>query len=414
MELEREFITRIINNPDHTMATAITPNDLQTPAYRAAFSAVNKLLAMGTRPDKSTVLNECREYDVELVVLNTFDTVNFEYFDRELSKNIQLRRLRSASAQFTELLTDGHDSQEIIAQMEAMLSGSRVEHEHREIRTLYDVALEFGPILEKRHALRGKLVGIPTGFDKLDYLTGGLQPGTYYVGARPGRGKTALMLTMMRAALHAGRGAGLISIESSDIELISRVIAAEGPVAASNLRTGRMQDWEFDSMRNAYERIKGFNGHIYFNTKTDVRTLEQIARRMIKTYGIEVLFIDYLQRVKAPGNSKFEQVANASRAVTDIAKGMGVPVVCLAQTGRVADHEPPGLGHFQYSSAIEQDADVAMVIHEETEEIEGLEVTETSLAVLKNRDGEVGTIPVFFDKKHVRFTEVERGEKHDA
>ena len=92
---------------------------------------------------------------------------------------------------------------------------------------------------------------------------------------------------------------------------------------------------------------------------------------------------------------------------------MQISGVCLAQTGRVADHEPPGLGHFQYSSAIEQDADVAIVIHHETEEVEGLEVTEVSLAVLKNRDGEVGSVPVFFDKKHVRFTEVERGETND-
>lgn len=404
MELEREFIMRIINNPDFTMQTAIRPDDLVVPAYRAAFAAVLRLIGQGVKPDQITVISECREYAVELARLNTLEISNFPYFDRELSKEIQKRRLRIAAQTFVEMMGDGEEAKDVIAKIESMISASKVEHDHRDIKSLYQCAMEFGPILEQRAMNKGELVGIPTGFEKLDELTGGFQPGTYYIGARPSQGKTALMLTMMRAALHAGHGSGLVSIESSDMELISRVLSAEGPVMASGLKKGSLTRFEYNGLSDALKRIEKYNGQIYFNTKTDVETLEAVARRMIKTFNIEILFIDYLQRVNSKGGSKFEQVANASRAVTDIAKGLGIPVVCLAQTGRIADQEAPSLGHFQYSSAIEQDADVAMVIHHPKGD-DGRE--ESFLSVLKNRDGEVGSVPVFFDRNHVRFTKRE-------
>jgi len=403
LNLEAEWLTRAINDTDNLNKTAIKPGDLENPAFQAAHAGLIKLLSSGFKPDLMTIVTECREYAVELTKsLNCIEKANFEYYDRELSKEIQRRRLRVASTSFMEYLDNGSSNQDIVARVEELISASNVEHDHREIKSLYQCALEFGPILEERVNLKGELVGIQTGFPQLDDITGGFQPGTYYIGARPSQGKTALMLSMMRAALRSGRGAGLISIESSDIELISRVLSAEGPVPAANLKKGSMVGHEYNALRDSLTRLEGWNGQVYFNTKTDTSTLEAVSRRMIETFGVEIIFIDYLQRVNAKGGTKFEQVANASRIVTDIAKGMGVPVVCLAQTGRIADHEQPSLNHFQYSSAIEQDADIAMIINHY---IDDEKKDRSQLCVLKNRDGEVKDIPVYFDRKHVRFVE---------
>ena len=406
MELEREFISRIIANSDLTMKTAIRPKDLDYPAYRAAYGAVFKLLGEGVKPDFPTVVASCREFTNDLARLDSVTTSNFEFFERELSKEIQRRRLRVAALEFERLNNANEAPDRIVAEMESLLSGSRVVQEHRDIRTLYDCAMEYGPKLEERAKNKGELVGIPTGLPSLDTKLGGFQPGTYYVGARPSDGKTALMISMMRAALSHGFGAGLISIESSDLELIGRVLSGEGPVLMSNLKKGTLAQWEYNGLSDAFKRIKEYNGHVYFNTKTDIATLESISRRMVETLGCKIIFIDYLQRVYAEGKTRFDQVTSASRVVTDIAKGLGVPVVCLAQTGRPADTEEPSLHHFQHSSAIEQDADVAMIIRHKRNEDGKIE--ESYLHILKNRDGEVGSIPVYFDMAHVRFMPIER------
>jgi replicative DNA helicase len=406
-DLEREFVTRIINDPDRAVNTAIRPGDLLIPAYRAAFQTVLDFLVSGVTSDPVSVAMACAGYQQEIAGLSSIDKANFEFYERELTKVIQRKRLRDASMVFAEMLAGGNENAEIQARVEELLSASVVEHDHREIKSLYQCAMEFGPILEERYKSKGALVGITTGFRLLDDCLGGFQPGTYYIGARPSQGKTALMLTFMRAALKAGHSTGLISIESSDMELISRVLSAEVPVPASSLKSGQLTTNDLNKFQLALKRIEQFKGHLYFNTKTDTVTLENIARRMIKTHGIEILFIDYLQRINAKGPSKFEQVAAASRVVTDIAKGMGIPVVCLAQTGRIADHEAPSLNHFQYSSAIEQDADVAIVIHSEKDDNGG---DDTRLCVLKNRDGGIADIPVLFNKNYVRFDarEIER------
>lgn len=401
MNIEAEFVQRLINKPDYAFKTAIMPDDLEDDGWRAAFGAVKKLIAGGVTPDFTTVVMECPEYAVQIMSLDTLVKANFEFVEEKLVKQVERKRLTIAANSFIEYLSTVDNNMDIVAKVEELIAASRVEHDHREVKSLYDCAIEFGAVLEARYYAKG-LVGIPSGFDKLDKLTGGFQPGVYYVGARPSQGKTALMLSMMRAALKSGSGAGLISVESSEMDLIARVLSAEGPIMMNNLKSGRIVPSEFSRLKDSIERIKGFNGQIYFNTKADLGTIESIARRMVKTNGVGILFVDYLQRIYSPGKNKIEQVGNSSRAMTDIAKGLGIPVVCLAQTGRQADTEAPSMSHFQHSSAIEQDADIAMIINNYKDD---RDIEQSQLCVLKNRDGEIDNVAVHFDREHVRFTE---------
>jgi len=402
MILEKEFVMRLINNPMNLGRTAIKPSDIGVPAYRDAYKELTKQLSQGHTPDIYTIMTSLPDHIPLLSEMNGIEKANFEYYEKKLAKDIQRRRLAFASEYLTDSLKAGVDPSEIISEVEHHISRSWVSIDRKEIEKLYDVALGFGPILEERVKNRGKIVGVTTGFDTLDGYTGGFQPGTYYIGARPSQGKTAMMLTMMRAAMAEDHSVGLISIESSKNDLIARIISAQGNVDASALRTGSMKKSDYGKLTIAYEWLKTKNGIIYANTKTDISMLEATARTMVKTHGVEIIYIDYLQRIYAKGNTKFEQVAAASRAITDIAKGLGVPVVCLVQTGRTADKEAPSLNHFQYSSAIEQDADVAMIIN--PPDPAGMS-EEGKLCILKNRDGETGDVDIVFNRSKVFFYE---------
>jgi len=207
------------------------------------------------------------------------------------------------------------------------------------------------------------------------------------------------MLSMMRAAMKSGHKAALITLESSERAIIERLLSADGNVLMHRIKTGAVEENDLNKLDGAIGRFKQWGGLINFNPKGDIAEIERTATNFVKGGGAEILFIDYLQRITANGRSKIEEVANASRMVTDLSRVLNIPVVCLAQTGRQADNEPPQMSHFQHSSQIEQDADVAMVInHQKDGDKEA-----SYLTVLKNRDGECGNVPVYFDRAHVRF-----------
>lgn len=402
MNLEREVLSRVLYAPGSLNTAKITAGDFDDPMCSMAFAAAVSLSSRGVVPDPITVGNEVPDFAKDIAMISPPPDVNFGYWEGELIKNVERRRLQTVLYRFDAMVNEGLPAGEIRERVEDELSRSVVAHSHSSIITIGDAAMRYGPRFEERCRAGGVLPGVPTGFEKLDSLTGGYQNATYFIGARPSQGKTALMLTMMRAAVKAGFGVGVISVESSDQELIGRLIAAEAPASASGLKHGVATPSEIVKVGNTVAAMQSWNGHIYFDTKADVGTVEGVARRMVRDMGVRIIYVDYLQRIHAPGAAKWEQVGAASRAMTDIAKGLGVPVVCLVQTGRVADNEAPSIGHFQHSSSIEQDADVAMVIQNQTDE-EGQE--ESMLHVLKNRDGDVGIIPLYFDRQHVRFIE---------
>lgn len=408
LTVEQEFIASIIQNPDLMMQTAIKPEDLHDRDMRGIYAAIVNLVSRGVNIDLATVASEYGDIST-VAKYSVPSSLNFKYFEVKLCEEIQLRRLNMVKNTLSDMLATGAASSSITERIGELLAEAPVSDSVAQIKSLHECALEFGPELERLYALKGKLPGIPTGIPRLDQSIGGWQTGTHYIGARPGDGKTAFLLTSMMAAVKSGAKAALISIESSTGKLISRVLAAEGPILAEGLRKGSLTASEFGRLGDTIRRFEGYNGYIYSNVKTDRVILEGVARRLIKTMGVEVLFIDYLQRIKGKGFNRTEKVESASRLVTEIAEGYEIPVVCLAQTGRIADKEEPSLGHFQHASAIEQDGDTCMILRHEKDEAE-MDPTEVSYGyLLKNREGPLDRIPIYFDRKHVRFMAMEEG-----
>jgi len=415
MNAEKEFITRLVNDTDNLGKTAIKPKDLINPAYRAAYLELIKQVRAGDSPDWGTILISLPAYIQELAELNSIETANFQRYEKALSNEIHCRNLKLAAEFFSMAAERGiTDPGALAAEMSNRIANSSIAADETEISSMGQMAIDFKAVLWERKNANGKLIGVTTGFSVLDDMFGGFRAGAYYVGGRPSQGKTALMLTMARHAMESGKNVGIISIESSKIDLIARLLSARANVLADNLKTAQFKDGDYTRLEETNKWLSENGGVVYFNTKTDVDTMEAVARVMVKIHKVDIIYVDYLQRVHAPGFNKQEQVANASRAITDIAKGLQVPVVCLAQTGRQADVDgaKPELSHFQHSSAIEQDADVAMIIHTvkvkpngnpESYQREARE--ETYLSVLKNRDGEIADVPVFFNKKYARFEE---------
>ncbi|NCB98856.1 MAG: hypothetical protein EOM36_10925, partial [Bacteroidia bacterium] len=272
-----------------------------------------------------------------------------------------------------------------------------------EVRYVYDVAnQEIEKILARDS--RG-IIGYPTGYSKLDFLTLGFQPRKlYFVGARPSQGKTALLVNF---ALKCNERFGFLSAESGQEEVIGRMFAISGKLDARKLQLGTRGSTEFTQMSNFIEHETGLKSVIYDKANMAIDDLILRARDMVDNFGCRILFIDYIQIIEASDDlkrkDKREQIMSVSLRLKQLARDLNVPVVVAAQLTRDADKERPRLSSFAETSQIEKDADVAILIWNTTVKAEEIEYDKTYLLVEKNRDGMTGDVEVEFDKPTMRF-----------
>jgi replicative DNA helicase len=255
----------------------------------------------------------------------------------------------------------------------------------------------------------------------LDELTSGFQKGDLViVAARPSMGKTALGLGMAaHAAFRERKPVIFFSMEMSSDQLAQRIICAHARVDAQKLRRRRTNDQESRDLLNACAELS--DAPLYVDdtpgmTATEVRSA---ARRIAKKHDIQAVYIDYLQLMHWPGaESRQIEVANISRSLKALGRELDVPIIAMAQLNRMAEgraDKRPQMSDLRESGAIEQDADVVLLIHREEyyhpekEELRGL----AELIIAKQRNGPTGTVDLQFNKNLTRFTPRYVGPRHE-
>lgn len=356
--------------------------------------------------------------------LHAWSSANWEFYEKRIidmwikSKILQLSRLLESEA--TSQSTTGDDLIAMLEETQTQLATLEAQD------SILDAAQMMQPvidIIEDRYKLHGKLPGIPTGFETLDKKTLGFQEGILWViGARPSQGKSALAKQMaLHTAMVENVKTGVITIESSSSEFGMRSLAQIGNIDASVLARGVFTKQDFADIKFAKDRIAamGKTFIIFDKARMTISEVWSMCRRMVIKFGVKIIFIDYLQRIRVPKQkTKFEEVALATTELKEIARSLNITVVALAQLRREADDKKPGLGDFQYTSQIEQDADVALMIwHEETfEKVKdpktGNEyknpIKRSWIIAEKVRDGQTGDIQVEFKREVMRFGEIEQ------
>ena len=258
----------------------------------------------------------------------------------------------------------------------------------------------------------GGLTGLASGLHGLDELTSGFQAGDLIVvAARPSMGKTALGLGMAaHAAFHERKAVIFFSMEMSADQLAQRIICAHAGVDAQKLRRRRTNEEENRDLLNACAELS--DSPLYVDdtpgmTATEVRSA---ARRIAKRHEIKAVYIDYLQLMHWPGaESRQIEVSNISRSLKALGRELNVPIIAMAQLNRMAEgraDKRPQMSDLRESGAIEQDADVVLLIHREEyyhpekEELRG----QAELIIAKQRNGPTGIVELHFNKNLTRFT----------
>ena len=350
-------------------------------AHRAVFEAISALYARGAAVDMLTVCEELRAsgrldeaggpFAVAKLAgevatsahLEYHCTILFQYFLRRRLVEVLTRELAAAN----DMTCDVYDVL-IGTQRElgALLDDSPLENH---LHPMPEVMEDTVALVDRRQELSvNGLTGVPTGLQRLNEMTGGWQPGNLiFTAARPADGKTALDLFFARQAAMAGVPVVFFTLEMTASELGERMVLAESRADPLRIRQGKLTAEEVEDVHRTAERMSALPVHVDDTPYINVDQLCVIAKSLRAKGELGLLIVDYLQLLATvnPGRTREQEVAECSRKLKGLARSLGCPVIVSSQLNRQAEDRAgsPELRHLRESGAIEQDADLVILLH---------------------------------------------------
>lgn len=270
--------------------------------------------------------------------------------------------------------------------------------------------------IEAASRQKGTVTGIATGFLDLDYRTAGLQPSDLVlIAARPSMGKTAFVLNIAQhIAFKLDLTVAIFSLEMSKEQLVNRLFSLQSSVDAQNLRTGQLNDEEWEKLIESAGVIGRSNLFIDDTPGISIAELRTKCRKLKLEHNLSIIIIDYLQLMSGSGrsDSRQQEISDISRALKGLARELHVPVVALSQLSRAVEQRPdhrPMMSDLRESGAIEQDADVVMFIYRDdyyNHDTEKKDIAE--IIIGKQRNGPIGTVELAWLPRYTRFANLER------
>jgi replicative DNA helicase len=271
---------------------------------------------------------------------------------------------------------------------------------------------------------RDKYKGVPTGFRDLDHILTGLQPSDLVIlAARPAMGKTAFALNIAQNVARTGRSIGLISLEMTKEQLVERMFSALLGVDSWKIKSGKLSEEDFMRIGTVMDELYSMKIFIDDSVGNSITELRSKARRLQMEHGLDMLIVDYLQLMTVNGMSssmtnRVNEISEISRSLKSLARELRVPIMALSQLSRAVELRPvkiPQLSDLRESGAIEQDADVVMMMYredyyEEDSDRAGI----TDIFVRKHRSGPVGRVELAFKKEQMKFLSLEKARRFEG
>jgi replicative DNA helicase len=397
----------------------LLPDDFADPKTRALFKTMCFLSERSIEIDEVAVYKTNQSLNVAWLaeVRDSSPTAaNYEFYERRIKDAANKRRLSHISRLISDELAAGKSADEVKEAVETELTNLATAARGWDVKNITDVLVKTMDVIEERFKLQGKLPGITTGFGNLNELLLGFRPRLLYIfGARPSRGKTALMLNMAIAASAVFR-VGIINTESANQEMGMRILSSHSSINSQRLASGQIQQNDFARLSHSSGELSKRNVFFYDEPNASLSTVISKCREMRRKDKVDIVFIDYLQNINfTEKNTERENLGVISGRLKQTARQLEIPVVCLAQLRRDAEGGRPSMNDLLGSGKIEQDADVISLIWwQQTNKGDKDQAGNPLppdyrhwLILDKNRDGMIGDCELHFAKDIVKFTEVE-------
>jgi replicative DNA helicase len=425
----------------------LTKEDFFVPAHQEIFAAMREMYNSSQAIDVMTIHQWLTDRKIAEAIgspgilaelLVGFAThLNVGSYIQIVKDKSLLRSLQSACSTIVQDIADMPDSvPSVLDRAESAIFGVTNQGLTQSTVSAREEIEKAIALIESFQNRKGHLHGLPTGFHKLDELTAGWKAGEMIVlAARPGQGKTALALTFARHALDQrydeetdswkkpGHPVGMFSLEMTNEQLMLRLLAAYGSESLQRIRQGDLDEHSLQKLRLVAADMKEWPLYLDDSSFLTINQLRGKARRMKDRWGIKMLVIDYLQLLRSESaqakDNRQNEVAEISRGIKALAKELSIPIIILAQLNRRSEEAKaePALHNLRESGAIEQDADVVLLLHrnEPDKDADG-NATQSgpiipySLNIAKQRNGPTEKLDILFHSMYTRFDDPVRHE----
>ena len=413
----------------------LTGRDFYKPAHETIFDTIIGLSTRGEPVDAITVARELERrgelakaggamYLTDLVASVPI-TANVDYHAEIVHEKAVLRRLAEVGQRIAQLAHHGQgDVADLVdrAQIEVMdVDGARGAEDYRQLLELIPETIDEIEQIQRREPGSN---GVMSGFPDLDRLTTGFRPGQMIVvAARPGVGKSTLGLDFVRnAAIRDRVPCAFFSLEMTGAEIAMRLLSAEARVSIYNMRAGTMTNNDWDAIGRAMPTVQAAPIIIDDSPNMTMPEIRAKARRIKKEHGLGLIVLDYLQLMTSGKKVENRQVevSEFSRQIKLLAKELQVPVIAISQLNRGSEQrteKTPVLSDLRESGAIEQDADMVMLLHRpdaHAADHQSDRPGEADIILAKNRSGQTSRVTVTFQGHYSKFTTMARNAEPPA
>ena len=434
IEAEQSVIGSMIMDRDAIVAAyeLISGEDFYNKQYAILFDTMVELNNEGQPVDLVTLQNRLKEKDVppevsslEFVkdlIAAVPTSANIKYYANIVAEKSTLRKMIRLNEDIANTCYMGKENLEYILEDTEkrvfQLCQKRNTEEFTPIRTVVMNALNK---IEAASKMKGAVTGIATGFVDLDYRTAGMQPSDLVlIAARPSMGKTAFVLNIAQnVAFKQDLPVAIFSLEMSKEQLINRMFSLESNVDAQKLRTGSLNDQEWERLLESAGNIGRSKLIIDDTPGISISELRSKCRKYKLEQGLSMIIIDYLQLMTGSGksDSRQQEISDISRSLKALARELSVPVLALSQLSRAVEQRPdhrPMLSDLRESGAIEQDADVVMFIYrDDYYNKDSPDKGVSEIIVAKQRNGPIGTVYLAWLPEYTKFANLERRREED-
>jgi len=437
IEAEESLLGAMLISKDavSSVLEIVGSDDFYRKQNQLIFDAILKLYSKGEPVDAITIADHLKKKSlledvggktfIHSLISNIPLAANAEYYGRIVRNHSILRKLIYAA---TDIATMGYEvPEDLVATVDkaqelifSIYQDLNQGNNKNSVAVMKDIAPEVFDEVEKLHEAGSDVSGIPSGYIELDNITLGFQKSDLIIiAARPGMGKTSLVLGMaLNITLKEKIPVALFSLEMSKHQVGQRLMSAQSRIDLQRFRDGKIKDDEWTKLGRAVGKLTECKLYVDDTAFLTVMDLRSRARMMASTYGIKMIIVDYLQLMQSTSNyrgNKVQEITEISQNLKSIAKELNIPVIAVSQLSREVEkreNKRPQLSDLRESGSIEQDADlVAFVYRDEYYDENSTKKGEADLIIAKHRNGPIGKVKLQFNQRYALFSNLTKSHQ---
>lgn len=407
----------------------IKPVDFYDSRTQRIYKSIISMVDKDIKIDEVSLISQLRnenilqevggEEFITEITLSSFYTPNIDTYAKTVKEKSLLRSLIGASEDIMDVsYRQSEDVSSILSMAESKIFDISQDKLNEGLIRVADSLEETIQVINELSMNDGNITGVTTGLETIDNKLSGLQPSQLILlAARPAMGKTALGLTIAWNAAKEDKSVAFFSLEMSTLQLSYRLISMVSMIDLEQVMNGRIKDDEWELLFHSTREIASKDLYVDETPGITLSEMRSKLKRLKAEKGLDLVVIDYLQLMQADGHQENRQneIASISRGLKSLSKELNCPILSLAQLSREADKRAdhkPILSDLRESGAIEQDADVVMLLYREDYYDEEDNPNIAKLIVAKHRNGSTGSLDLFFNKPCTTFRDLSFKEEN--